>query len=66
MKKHNVLKVILCTVLFVVLCTWIFPTISYNTSLVEETTRAQVGIFDLFSYVVEIIRYFPYVLWSLL
>lgn len=62
MKKHNILKVILCSVLFVTLCTWIFPTISYSSGLVEETTRTQLGIFDFFSYIVEIFRYFPYVM----
>lgn len=62
MKKHNILKVILCVVLLVTLCTWIFPTISYSSGLVEETTRAQLGIFDFFAYVVEIFRYFPYII----
>lgn len=59
MKKHNILKVILCVVLVVALCTWIFPTISYDSGLVEETTRTQLGIFDLAAYIVEIFRYFP-------
>lgn len=62
MKKHNILKVILCVVLLVTLCTWIFPTISYSSSLIEDGTRTQLGIFDLFSYVVEIFRYFPYIM----
>jgi len=62
MKKHNILKVILCVVLLAALCTWIFPTISYSSELVEETTRLQLGIFDFFSYIVEIFRYFPYVI----
>ena len=62
MKTHNILKVILCVVLFVTLCTWIFPTISYKSGLVEETTRTQLGVFDIFAYIVEIFRYFPYVI----
>lgn len=62
MKKHNILKVILCSVMVVALCTWIFPTISYNSSLIEETTRSQVGIFDFFAYIVEVFRYFPYII----
>ena len=62
MKKHNILKVILCVVLFVTVCTWIFPTISYSSGLMEETTRLQLGIFDFFSYIVEVFRYFPYII----
>lgn len=62
MKKHSILKVILLAVLFVTVCTWFFPTISYSSGLVEETTRAQLGIFDLFSYTLELFRYFPYVI----
>ena len=48
MKKHNILKVILCVVAFVTLCTWIFPTISFQSGLVEDA-RSQLGIFDFFS-----------------
>ena len=62
MKKHNILKVILCVVLLVTLCTWIFPTISFGSSLIEDGTRTQLGIFDFFSYIVEIFRYFPYII----
>ena len=61
MKKHNILKVILCVVAFVTLCTWIFPTISFQSGLVEDA-RSQLGIFDFFSYIVEIFRYFPYII----
>lgn len=61
MKKHNILKVVLLSILVVVVCTWIFPTASYQTELVVGD-RAQLGIFDLFSYFVELFRYFPYVI----
>lgn len=61
MKKHNILKVILLCILVVVVCTWIFPVISYQNSLVESE-RAQLGVFGLFSYFVELFRYFPYVI----
>lgn len=61
MKKHNVLKVILLCILVVVVCTWIFPVISYQNGLVESE-RAQLGVFGLFSYFVELFRYFPYVI----
>ena len=60
MKKNSVLKAILLTVLAVVVCTWIFPSISFNGELVQDS-KLQVGIFDIFSYIVDILRYFPYV-----
>ena len=61
MKKHNILKVVLLSILVVLLCTWIFPSASYQYELVVDE-RAQLGIFDLFAYVVELFRYFPYVI----
>ncbi len=60
MKKHNILKVVLLSILVVALCTWIFPSASYQAELVVDA-RNQLGIFDLFSYAVELFRYFPYV-----
>ncbi len=61
MKKHNVLKVILLSILVVVLCTWIFPTASYQSGL-EIGERNQAGIFDLFAYITPLLNYFSYVL----
>lgn len=61
MKKHNILKVVLLSILVVIVCTWIFPSASYQSELVVGE-RVQLGIFDLFSYVVELFRYFPYVI----
>ncbi len=61
MKKHNILKVVLLSILVVLLCTWIFPTASYQYEFIVDE-RAQLGIFDLFAYVVELFRYFPYVI----
>ena len=60
MKKHNILKVVLLSILVALLCTWIFPSASYQSSLTVGD-RSQLGIFDLFSYAVELFRYFPYV-----
>lgn len=60
MKKHNILKVVLLSILVAILCTWIFPSASYQSSLTVGD-RSQLGIFDLFSYVVELFRYFPYI-----
>lgn len=61
MKKHNILKIVLLSILVVALCTWLFPSASMQSELVVGK-RNQLGIFDLFSYVVEVIRYFPYVI----
>lgn len=61
MKKHSILKVVLLSILVVAVCTWIFPSASYQSELVVGE-RYQLGIFDLFSYVVELFRYFPYVI----
>lgn len=61
MKKHNILKVVLLSILVAIVCTWVFPTASYQTELVVGE-RSQLGIFDLFSYTVELFRYFPYVI----
>ena len=60
MKKNSVLKAILLVILAVVVCTWIFPSISFNGELVQDK-KLQVGIFDLFSYSIDVLRYFPYV-----
>ena len=61
MKKNSILKVILLTILCVVVCTWIFPSLTFSQELVEGD-RAQAGIFDVFSYSVDLFRYFPYVI----
>ena len=61
MKKHNILKVVLLSIFVVAVCTWIFPSASYQSELIINE-RNQLGIFDLFSYIVELFRYFPYVI----
>ncbi len=62
MKKHNILKVILLSILVVVVCTWIFPQATYQYQF-QQGTRVQLGIFDLTTYTVEgLFRYFSYVL----
>lgn len=61
MKKHNILKIVLLSILVVAVCTWIFPSASYQSQLVVSE-KNQLGIFDLFSYTVELFRYFPYVI----
>ena len=61
MKKNSILKVVLLTILCVTLCTWIFTQISYSGQF-AEADRNQVGIFDLSSYLLDLFRYFPYIL----
>lgn len=62
MKKHNILKVILLSILVVVVCTWIFPQATYQYEF-QEGARTQLGIFDLSTYTIEgLFRYFSYVL----
>lgn len=66
MKKHNILKVILCSIVVVVLCTWIFPKIDFQYSLVEAE-RSQLGIFDIALYTSQVLfPYFAYVLFYVL
>lgn len=62
MKKHNILKVILLSILVVVVCTWIFPQATYQYEF-QEGARSQLGIFDLSTYTIEgLFHYFSYVL----
>ena len=65
MKKNSIFKVILLTILCVAVCTWIFPTAQFNgqlTVIKKFDEKALVGIFDLGSYVLDLFRYFPYIL----
>ncbi len=61
MKNKNILKVVLATILVVTLCTWIFPSASFQTVLMEGE-RVQVGLFDLFAYPMVALTYFVYVI----
>lgn len=60
MKKHNILKVVLITILLVFLFTWFFPTTSFSYSELVEGARNQLGLFDLFSYPLVAFSYFGY------
>ena len=59
-KSKSIFTVVLATILVVVLCTWIFPSASYQSTLVEGE-RLQIGLFDLFSYPMVAVTYFGYV-----
>ena len=60
MKKHNIFKVVLVTLLVFMLLTWILPAAYYSGSYVDQG-RVQMGLFDLFNYPVTAISYFGYI-----
>ena len=60
MKKHNILKVVLVTILVFLLLTWIFPAANYSGQYVEQG-RVQMGLFDLFNYPLTALSYFGYI-----
>lgn len=60
MKKYNVLKVILLTVLVVAVLSWILPAIQFGGELVEYD-RVQIGIFDFSSDLTIVFQYFSYI-----
>lgn len=60
MKKHNIFKVVLVTLLVLMLFTWILPAAYYSGSYVDQG-RVQMGLFDLFNYPVTALSYFGYI-----
>ena len=65
MKKNSIFKVVLLVILCAVVCTWIFPGLSFSGQLTEGEIT-QVGIFDLASYALDLFRYFPFILITVL
>ena len=65
MKKNSIFKVVLLVVLCAVVCTWIFPGLQFSGELVDGEMN-QVGIFDIASYTLDLFRYFPFVLITVL
>lgn len=61
MKKHNILKVVLISVLVLFLCTWLFPSYTLSSTELTEGARTQMGIFDLFAYPTLTLTYFGYI-----
>lgn len=59
-KRHNVVKIVLVTILVFLLLSWILPAAYFQTSYVEQG-RVQMGLFDLFNYPATAISYFGYV-----
>lgn len=60
MKRHNALKVVLCTLAVFLLLTWILPTAYFQTSYVSQG-RIQMGLFDIGNYPITALQYFGYV-----
>ena len=60
MKKHNTIKVVLCTTLIFLLLTWILPAAYYSGQYVDQG-RVQMGLFDLFNYPLTALSYFGYI-----
>ena len=59
-KKHNVVKVVLVTLLVFLLLSCILPAAYFQTSYVEQG-RVQMGLFDIFNYPATAISYFGYI-----
>lgn len=60
MKKHNIIKVVLLTILLFVLLTWILPAASFSSEFYDQG-RIQMGLFDLFNYPITALSYFGYI-----
>jgi len=60
MKKHNIVKVVLITILVFFLLTWILPAAYYSGQYAEQG-RVQMGLFDLFNYPLTALSYFGYI-----
>ena len=60
MKKHNISKVVLITILVFLLLSWILPAAYYSGQYVEQG-RVQMGLYELFNYPLTAISYFGYI-----
>ena len=60
MKKHNIIKVVLITMLVFLLLSWILPAAYYSGQFVDQG-RVQMGLFDLFNYQLTALSYFGYI-----
>ena len=63
MKRHNLFKVVMISILVAVVLSWILPIVYYSSSsgLIDEGTREQIGIFTIMSYVGIAIQYFSHI-----
>ena len=60
MKKHNISKVVLVTMLVFMILTWILPAAYYSGEYTDQG-RVQMGLFDLFNYPLTALSYFGYI-----
>lgn len=60
MKKHNIFKVVLVTLLLFLILTWIIPAAYYSGEYIDQG-RVQMGLFDLFNYPLTALSYFGYI-----
>lgn len=60
MKKHNIIKVVLITMLVFLLLSWILPAAYYSGQFVDQG-RVQMGLFDIFNYPLTALSYFGYI-----
>ena len=60
MKKYNIVKVLLITILVMVLLTWIFPAAYFSSELVDQG-RLQMGLNELFNYPLTAVSYFGHI-----
>jgi uncharacterized ion transporter superfamily protein YfcC len=63
MKRHNLFKVVMISILVAVVLSWLLPVVYYSSSsgLVDEGTREQIGIFAVMSYVGIAVQYFSHI-----
>lgn len=61
MKKHNLFKVVMLTIAFVVLLSWLLPITYYSTSGLVEDARTQIGLFTVMNYLGIAIQYFSHI-----
>ncbi len=57
MKKHNIVKVVLITILVFLLLSWIFPAAYYSGKYIDQG-RVQMGLSELFNYPMTTVSYF--------
>ncbi len=60
MKKNNIIKVVLGSILICFLLTWIINAASFQSEFVDQG-KMQMGLFDLFSYPLTSLSYFGYI-----
>ena len=63
MKRHNLFKVVMISILVAVILSWLLPVVYYSTSsgLIDEGTREQIGIFAIMSYIGIAVQYFSHI-----